>query len=177
MHSAEDRVAIPLSKAKVVLLIVLALVFVVGGLWLFNIADAQSRYAPIYVKAIALLSIGLFGLSGAYGLVRLFDDSPGLILDAEGIIDNSSMAAAGRVPWREIRDIQVVSIGGQAFLAFIVTDPEKYLSKGNILSRMLVKANYKIYGAPIFIGARALKVKFEDLQEQIQNLRRKHSNA
>lgn len=177
MHSTDDRIAIPSSKVKLVLLTVGALLFVGAGIWLFDIADTQSRYAPIYVKGISVLAIGFFGLCALYGLLRLFDGAPGLVLDREGIIDNSSGVAAGRVAWREIRDIRVMSVSGQRFLAFVVNDPEKYLGKGNIVSRLFVKLNYKMYGTPIFISSHSLKVKFEDLEKLIQDFRRKHSNA
>jgi hypothetical protein len=177
MHSTDDRIVIPSSKVKLVLLTIGAFLFVGGGFWLFDVADTPSRYAPLYVKGISVLTIGFFGLCGLYGLVKLFDASPGLVLDREGIIDNSSGVAAGRVAWREIRDIQILSISGQRFLAFVVHDPQKYLDRGNILSRVLVKLNYKIYGTPIFISANSLKVNFEDLEQQVQDFRRKHGNA
>lgn len=172
-----DRITIASSKVKLTLLTAGAALFVAGGIWLFGLADTQSRYSPIYVKGVSVLTIGFFGLCGLYGLLKLFDGSPGLVLDREGIIDNSSGVAAGRISWREIRDIQVRSIGGQRFVAVMVADPEKYLGKGNFLSRFFVKANYKMYGTPIFISAHSLKVKFEDLEKQIQDFRKRSSNA
>lgn len=177
MHSTDDRVVIASSKVKLVLLTVGALLFVAAGFWLFDIADSQRRYAAIYVKGVSVLAIGFFGLCGFYGLLKLFNSSPGLVLDREGIIDNSSAIAAGRVAWREIRDIRVMSVSGQRLLAVIVDDPERYLDRGNVLGRMFVKMNYKLYGTPIFISSHALKVKFEELEKQIQDFRARHSRT
>jgi hypothetical protein len=154
-----------------------ALLFVVGGVWLFDIAETRGPYASIYVKGVGVLAVGFFGLCALCGFVKLFDRAPGLVLDREGIIDNSSGVAPGRVLWSEIRDIQAMSISGQRFLAFIVRDPEKYLSKGNIVSRLFVKLNYKMYGTPIFISSHSLKTNFVDLENQIRDFRRKHGNA
>lgn len=53
-------------------------------------------------------------------------------------------------------------------------DPEKYLGKGNALRRFFAKMNHKTYGTPIFISATALKVKFEELEKQIQDFRRRN---
>lgn len=174
MDGAEDRIAIASSKVKLVLLTAGALLFVAGGIWLFDIADAQRRYAPVYVKGVSLLAIGFFGLCALYGLFRLFDGSPGLILDREGIIDNASAIAAGRVAWRDIRDIRVMSVSGQRFLALVVDDPGKYLGQGNLLRRFFVRMNYKLYGTPIFISAHSLRMKFEDLEKLVDDFRRRH---
>lgn len=177
MHGTDDRIVIASSKVKLVLLTVGAFLFVAAGIWLFDIADTQRRYASIYVKGVSVLAIGFFGLCGLYGLLKLFDGAPGLVLDREGIIDNSSGIAAGRVAWREIRDIRVMSVSGQRLLAVIVDDPEKYLGRGNVLSRLFVTMNYKLYGTPIFISSHSLKVNFYDLEKQIRDVRKTYSDA
>ena len=168
MHSTHDRIVIASSKLKLGLMLLGAFLFVAGGLWLYAIADTQGRYSPIYVKAVSVAAIGFFGLCGIFVLFKLFDRSPGLILDREGIIDNSSGVSAGRVAWRDIRDIQVISVYGQRFLAFVVGEPEKYLGKGNLVKRWFVRMNYRMYGTPVFISANTLKMKLDDLEEQIR---------
>jgi hypothetical protein len=169
-----ERIVIASSKLKLGLMLLGAFLFVAGGLWLYAIADTQGRYPPIYVKAVSVAAIGFFGLCGIFVLFKLFDGSPGLILDREGIIDNSSGVAAGRVAWRDIRDIQVVSVSGQCFLAFVVGEPEKYLGKGNFVKRWFVKMNYRMYGTPVFISANSLKVKLDDLEQQIRDFYGRH---
>ena len=177
MDSRGGQVVIALSKTKLVLLVAGAFLFVALGFWLVEIADNQGRYPPIYVKGVSIAAIGFFGVCALYGLRKMFDGSPGLVLDREGIIDNSSGISAGRVFWREIRDVQVVSISGQRLLAFMVDEPEKYLGKGNILTRYLVNWNYRRYGSPVFISANSLKIGFDELLKQVQEFRSKHGNA
>src|SRR5262245_20782745 len=172
MHGT-DRVVIALSKVKLSFLVVGALLFVAAGIWMLAIADAQTRYLSIYVKGVAIIAIGFFGLCALYGLHKLLDGAPGLILDREGIMDNSSGIAAGRVAWREVRDIQVVTIHRQRLLGVIVSNPEKYLGRGNLLIRLFRKMNYRWYGTPVFISAHGLKVTFEDLETQIRDFRAK----
>jgi hypothetical protein len=175
--NAGERIVIPSSKLKLVLISMGALLFVASGIWLFAIADAQGRYAATYVKGVSVLGIVFFGVCGLYGLFKLLDRAPGLVLDREGIIDNSSALAAGRVAWREIRNIQAVTIKGQRFLALLVNDPEKYLDRGNVLVRLFVKMNHNMYGTPILIGSHSLAVKFDDLEKQIEDFRRAYGNA
>jgi hypothetical protein len=176
MSNADGRIAIASSKLKLALMTLGAVLFVAGGLVLFAIADTQSRFPPIYVKVVSVLAIAFFGLCMVYGVLKLFDGAPGLVLDREGIIDNSSALAAGRVAWHEIRDIHVVSVKGQRFIALVVRDPGKYLGKGNVLIRWFVEMNYKMYGTPILISAHSLKMRFDDLANQIEHFRRKHGN-
>lgn len=167
-----ERIVVASSKVKVALLTAGALLFVALGVWLLEIADVQRRFPPLYVKGASVLAIGFFGLCLVFWLIKLFDGSPGLVLDREGIIDNSSALAAGRVAWREIRDVRVISVQGQRFLAFVVDDPERYLGKGSILKRFLVKMNYRMYGTPIFISAHSLKMNFNELEKLIAEFRR-----
>lgn len=174
MHGMHDRIVIASSKSKLGLMMLGAILFVAGGLWLFAIADTQGRYPPIYVKAVSVVAIGFFGVCGIFVLQKLFDDSPGLVLDREGMVDNSSGVAAGRVAWRDIRDIQIMSVSGQRFLAVVVGEPEKYLGKGHFLKRWMVRMNYRSYGTPVFISANSLKVKLDDLEEQIRDFHRRY---
>lgn len=177
MHNTDDRIVIALSKFKLTLITGGAILFVLVGIWLFGIADTQTRDSPLYLKGVSVLAVGFFGLCGIYGLVKLFDGSPGLVLDREGVVDNSSALAVGRVPWRDIHDVEALSISGQHFLALVVLDPEKYLGKGNILRRLFVRLNYKLYRTPICISANALEIEFEDLEKHIHDFRQRYDNA
>jgi hypothetical protein len=177
MHGADDRVVIASSKTKLLLIIAGALLFVATGVWLLAIADTQRRYPPLYVEAVSVAAIAFFGLCAIYGLIKLLDRSPGLVLDREGIIDNSSALAAGRVRWNEINDIRVVTVSGQRFLAVFVADPGRYLGRGNALIRWFVSMNYKLYGTPIFIASHSLKAKFEDLEKQVRDYRARLSGV
>ena len=175
--TADERVAIALSRTKLVLLTLGAFLFVALGTWLIEIADVQRQYPPLYVKGAAWLAIGFFGPCGLYGLLKLLDRAPGFVLDREGLIDNSSGLAAGRVPWREIREIRIASERGQRFLALVVDDPEKYIRRGNALRRYAAGWNHRRYGTPVLISAIALKTSLEDLERQVRDFRGRHGSA
>jgi len=66
MQGTDDRIVISSSKVKSILLTIGALLFVAGGIWLFDVADTQSRYSPAYVKGVSVLATGFFGLCGLY---------------------------------------------------------------------------------------------------------------
>jgi len=177
MTNAGDRIEIPLSKAKLLVLIVGAALFVALGVWLFLTADKQVRYDPSYVKGVAIVAIGFFELCGAYGLTKLFGNRPGLILDSAGLVDNSSAFAVGRVAWNEIRDIRVLSIRRQRFLALIVRDPGKYLCQGSFVRQYLKTKTFELTGSPVTIASNALRIGFDDLEKLLRAYWRKYGGG
>ncbi len=101
VNQVPDQIVIPLSRTKIVLLFLGAVAFVLLSVWLWTIADHQTRHNPLYVKAVAIAGASFFGLCAGFAFIKLFDTKPGLIIDSDGIVDNSSGVSAGRVPWQE----------------------------------------------------------------------------
>ncbi len=159
------EVVIPLSKGKNVLLLLGAVAFVVGSIWLWSIADAQRRYHPIVVRATSVVGTRFFGACAIYGTLKLFDDRPGLVIDETGILDNSSAVAGGSVPWTDVVGVGQWEISGQRFVVIFVKEPEKYIKRGNYLCRMLTAANVKLVGSPIAISPNALQMSFDHLMQ------------
>src|SRR5215510_4090513 len=143
-NETAERLLIPLSKAKIVLLLMGSAVFVATGFFLWANADQFS--SPMYVEAVAIAGIGFFGLCGLFALFKLLDRAPGLILDAEGIVDNSSGVSAGRIPWSDICGFKTTSVQKQKFLTIEVQNAQTYLGKANFLKRQLVALNMKYFG-------------------------------
>lgn len=172
MLSFEEK-TIYLSKVKITFLIVLAIMFVVLGVWLLTldpqrIENARRFNSPVLIYGTAIAAIVFFGLCGIVGVRKLFDNSPGLILTAEGIYDNSSGVSGGLIPWREVVGISEYQIQRQKFVSILVQDPEKYVKRGNALKRMTNRANIKMCGTPINISANALKISYAELLQSIQ---------
>jgi len=171
------EVVIPLSKGKVVLLILGALTFVAGSIWIWSIADGQTRYNPLYVKAVAIAGVSFFGLCAIYGCLKVFDTQSGLIIDDQGIVDNSSAVAAGRILWNEVVALNVSEIAGQRFITVVVADPQKFVGRGNFLSRMLNAANTNMTGSPINISSQSLALKFDELVQAMTSAFEKHKGT
>ena len=163
-----DQTIIQLSKRRLILLLVGSCAFVVGGIWMSRAeVDPRDpmaffRYPPV-VHGTGLACIAFFGLTGAVSFWKLFDKRPGLVLNAEGLIDNSSGSAAGPVPWSDIAGFEVVQIFGQKLLIVKMVDPNRYAEIGSPPIRTLRRMNLKLCGSPIALSSNALRIDFAEL--------------
>jgi len=169
----EEQIEIPLSKTKMLLTLLGSLLFVALGLWLLINPPESNHWLfgnPTVIIISGLASVIFFGLVAATVFRKFSDKNPGLTINRLGIIDNSSGASAGLIPWTDIQEIKISQIMSQKFLMFIVSNPEDYLEKvTNPLKRNAMKINYKTYGSPISISSNALQTNFDDLHKLLIN--------
>ncbi|KAF2516460.1 STM3941 family protein [Flavobacterium foetidum] len=170
--SSANQIEIPLSKKKMFLSLVISVLFICLGIW-FLTAPPTSNH-PIYGNPILFFSCGIvsvifFGYAGFTIFKKLGDKKPGLLINSEGITDNSSNIAAGIVLWSDITRISTVNVMNQKFLIIAVKNPNEYINRqSGILKRKTAEMNYKTYGSPISISANTLKTNFKDLYDLLQ---------
>lgn len=175
-----EQIEIPLSKNKMILALLSSIVFVAIGFW-FLINQPKGNHWLLGNQTlsyiIGLASILFFGI-GAIAIIRTISDKkPGLTINRQGIIDNSSGVSAGPIPWSDIHEIKITQVMGQKFLMIIVGNPEDYLEKvRNPLKRNAMKINHKSYGSPISISSNALQTNFDELHKLL-NAKMKEFNS
>ena len=167
----KDRIEIPLSKTKILLLFTGSLVFVCLGIFFAyqpDIFTTSLINRPEYVRILGLLAVLLFGLCSIFLFRKLFDSKLGLVIDQQGITDNSSGTSVGLIEWKDIEGIDFLQIASTKFLLLSTSQPDKYISKApNGLAKRAMKANNKLYGSPLCISSNALKIRFEELQKLV----------
>lgn len=166
---------IPLSKTKLRFLAWASLGFVAAAAWLWFFPEQFRRWPPEVVQVVAAIAAAGFGLCAIYLGLKQRDPGPGLVIDAQGIVDNSSGIAAGRVPWSEIEGFKVHQVQSQRFLAVQVRDPGKYVARASALMRPVVALNLKLYGSPIQISAVALQIDFDELVAAVTQAHAAHA--
>ena len=177
--SEENQIEIPLSKQKLYLMLFGSIIFVGIGTWL--VVNPPKSNHPIFGNPMIILISGIsaivfFGYIAFTLFKKLPDNKPGLIINSEGIIDNSSGVSAGIVLWKDIIEISTSTVMNQQFLMFIVKNPEEYINRQNgIVKRKAMEMNYRTYGSPISISANTLDTNFEELYELLQ--RKLNENA
>lgn len=164
---------IALSKGKMALLLILALLFVAAGAWMFQLDPAEiarnGRYRnPAFVHGTGIAGMLFFGAAALLLVRKLFDRRPGLIVDAEGIVDNASGIAAGRIPWDDILGFEQRRIYNQRLLSVLLKNPDAYVARSGALRRLLQRGNLAMGYSPVMLSSNALSVDFDTLFALLQ---------
>ncbi len=163
-HSEE--IVIPLSKTKLTLALIGSITFVVIGIW-FVVAPPATNVSllrnPVTLLIVGIVAILFFGLIGVLIAKKLKDDKPGLIINHEGINDNSG-AINGLIKWDDLQEISVLKISGQKLIMLFVSNPQEYIDReANVLKRKTMQLNFKTYDSPLSLSANSLKCNFDEL--------------
>lgn len=168
----DTQIEIPLSKNKMVVSLLGTICFVGFGFWfLINPSKINKSIFghPILIFVVGLVSILFFGLVAITIIKKFSNNKVGLIINQEGIIDNSSGVSAGIVLWIDIDEIKTAQVMNQKFLMIIVKNPRLYIDReNNIIKRKGMQMNLSSYGSPISISTNSLKINFDDLQELLK---------
>jgi hypothetical protein len=181
-----DETVIETSMAKLVRLVLASCAFVAPGAWLLSFDAEEIRsgrsfgffyHSPPLAYGVGLAAVVFGGLTGLYGVRKMFDKRPGLVLNSAGLVDNASGVAAGFIPWSDVTGARVHEIHNQKMLVINLRDPRKYLDRGGALKRALHKASYKMGSGPVSISSVSLKMDFPELVSLFERYLRKYGGA
>ncbi len=168
----DNEIKIPLSKNKIIVIFFGALLFVFLGTW-FVIDPEKFAYRifhnPDIIRIVGIVSVVFFGICTLFIFRKLFEQKFGLIINKDGIIDNSNATSIGLIKWSDIIGIRVIQVFSQKFIMIDVSNPEEYIRlKKKGIGKMAMKANYNKYGSPISINTNTLKTNFTELISLIE---------
>lgn len=175
-----QKIEIPTSRTKLILILISSILFVVGGIYLTKNPEefiSLKFRNPEIIRIVGIVAVCFFGLVCIYVVPKLFDKKPGLILDDNGITDNSSAISVGLILWKDIISIRTIKVQSTKFLIIKVKNPKKYLSGSSKFKNFLLKANMKMYGTPLSISSNGLKYNFNNLEELVKMGFEKHKNS
>jgi hypothetical protein len=180
--AASDERIVPVSRRKVLMLVIGAVGFVALGFWMFQLDSAwiesQRRFNnPLLIHAFGVVAMVFFGACGLVGIRRLFDSKPGLVLSSSGILIAASAASAELIPWSDITRFDTYVIHRQKMLVVKLAAPEKYMSAGGSLRQALQRANMQLVGSPFAISSGTLKIKFDELVTLCNEYLEKYRNG
>lgn len=167
-----SRIEIPLSKTKIILLVISSIAFIIFGV-LF-ILNPDKFISPIFrnpqiLRLIGLGAILFFSVTGLFGCRKLFDKKIGLIVDEYGITDNTNASSVGLIEWADITGIETAEVMSTKFLLIYTLNPDKYLDSVKGFKRKLMQGNMKMYGTPLAITSNTVNYNFNELERLIQN--------
>lgn len=169
-HQIMDRIEIPLSKSKLLLILLGGLAFVIiGVIFIINperfVSARMSN--PELLRLLGIASIVFFGALTMYAIKKLLGNPIGLVIDEEGIIDNTNAAGIGLIKWADITGLERVQVKSTKILLVHISNPEEYLNRTKGFKKLLIKGNYNMYGTPLSITSNTLKYNFNDLERLI----------
>lgn len=163
-----NEIKIGLSKKKNFLAFLGSIVFILLGIQF--ILSPEQYVSFIHrnvelIKIIGFASVSFFGICLVYILFKILDKKPGLIINENGIIDNSNASSVGLISWSKIIGIRTQQVMSTKFLLIDVSNPIEFIEKSPSLKASLMKANFRMYGTPLSITSNSLNYNFDDLEK------------
>jgi hypothetical protein len=166
------QIEIPLSKKKMTWGLIISIIFIGAGIWMIFSPPEKNHLLfgnSTFLFVAGLTSVLFFGLTAIVIVKKIPDNKAGLIINDEGIFDNSNGVSTGLVLWTDIKEIKVAQVMSQKFLMFIVNNPQDYIDRQtNTLKKKGMQMNLNFYGSPISISANALTTNFDNLYGLLQ---------
>lgn len=159
----DNELRIPASRLKLVGTLAGALAFVGLGVLMMI---TESRHG-LFAKLIGLVCVGFFGAVAVSVLKHLLTLGSAVIINAKGIVDNSSGVSVGFIAWDEIAEIREYTVQNQTFLGIELKDVNKVLARQPKWKRRVIRANLKLGAAPVNIPQSVLGVTVSDLVLEI----------
>lgn len=165
-----DRIEIPLSKKKILILLIAGILFVIAGIFFIITPETFVLIKnPEKVRLVGMVSVIFFGACLIYCFRKLFDKKMGLIIDQYGITDNTNGTSVGLIEWKDITKIATWEFKSTKLLLIFISNPHKYIDRANGLKKILMKTNMKMCGTPLSITSNSLRCNFSDLEKLIKS--------
>lgn len=167
-----SKTTIPLSKTKYIRLIVCyVLLTLVGFAFLYYILFIAVKIKLGYLLLFAFLSI--VGLAGVVmALKDLYrKDKTGLLVSELGLYFTGTPIAKkiGFVPWREVKSIKEGKVHGVPFIAFLLHNPQNYVTQ------MPTQYKKSVFENGLIVNSSNLETDHESLKRLVLNYFNKYN--
>ncbi|SFU19082.1 hypothetical protein SAMN04489724_0095 [Algoriphagus locisalis] len=162
-------IEIPLSKTKITLYFIGALMFVLLGI-VFSYEPStfiSFRYpSPTLIRLAGIASLMFFGVCLLFITRKLVDSKIGLRISDAGIWVNSNNFEIGLIEWDDITGFRTVKISYTKLIIVKTRKPAKYIDRTtNVLAKRTMRSNHRTLGSPLTIMARSLSIDSDELEQ------------
>lgn len=151
-----NEIKVGVSRARMITMLIGALCFVAGGIFLLVIGDEPW---------IAWMNIIFFGGGALVFARQIADNRPRLVIDARGVYDRT--LNVGVIEWPDIVDATTRRIQGNAFICLHLRDPAKYTAHLSPMMLRMVEMNRKLGFTELSLNLSGTNVDPEQLRELI----------
>jgi hypothetical protein len=167
------EVIVPLNKIKLRKYLGISIVFVGIGVYILTI-DAEKQIGFLndnfLLKMVGIILILFFSISLVYYIKKWRDKKPALIINNDGILDNTSMFSVGHILWKDTKYISVEEVYTNRSICIFLDNADKYLNRQtNFLKRKFMQLNSKKRGLYVTFPEAALDYNFDELNNILKS--------
>lgn len=159
-----DSIVIYPKIGKLILLGFGSFLFVVLGV-IFAFNQVELGISLFAVIIASYIGVPFFGLCFLYYVKRIIIRKPSLVVNKDGITDNSSLISIGLMKWSEIERIYLYDYMGQKFIGIIPYDYQSIISNIHPMKKAVINMNKRMIEAPINIVQNTVSVPLEQIIE------------
>lgn len=166
-----------LTRSLKVLVEIIVLVIIAFVVFVFLMGNELGwRDLPfMMIPLSAMIALALLGIGFVYRrYYKQRHNRPGLVIDAEGLLDNFAKGGPLRIWRRDIAGVDAAwgrdSYVGRHYvprenlIVLKLVDPKEYIKRQRSFgARKVMQINLKMYGSPICFNDDILDIKFKDL--------------
>jgi hypothetical protein len=173
----DNEVYIEKSNFKILLMLIGAILFVIGGFLIILGPPSDSK--PLIVIIIGGYGGIIFFGYGTYVLIRqLLSSKVGIKINNSGFIFDNTHPNDCFLKWDEIEQIETIYVRKQKILNIYLTDPEAFIDRQeNKLKKRIMRFNLDNYGTPVSISTNGLKIKHDQLKAILQTWIQKNKST
>ncbi|NLL04867.1 MAG: hypothetical protein GX270_03565 [Clostridiaceae bacterium] len=171
----DNEIIIKQSQLKQFLIMLLAIIMVAVSIFVFC-SDINLFGVNFLNKIIGGFVTIFFGACLLFIIIRFFKPKDILVIDKNGITDNSSAISIGFIPWKDVKSSYITTVSTQTFIAIELNNFEEKLKELSFLKRIMLKINLKMGYAPVSIVLNSTKHKPKEVLEIIQKYKEIYDN-
>jgi len=162
VYTAEEIVEYP-NRQRWLGLSLAAAVFVVLGLFMVFGFPGDEQSPPLAYIVVGIICILFFGFCFLHIVSRLINPRPSIVINREGINDQSSAISGGSLKWHEIKEIMLFEFMGQHFIGLQLHDTAGYLAGQSGMKKLLMRLNKRMVQATVNISQQSVRIPLDQL--------------
>jgi len=186
MPKTADETIISFDGAKLYMVTCFCVLCIMACCWDWNNHTPSASPRNALYNAIvtnppvhhALLTVGimLFGFMAIANIRKMMGKKHGVILNAEGITDDTNLFSVGFVPWEDILEFKLRRGRNSKWISVKVKNPNHYINRASFLKQAGLMCNHSVGITPVCITTAQLEVSSEELLALCNEYLEKHGS-
>lgn len=175
MFDGMKKTEIYSSRKKAFWVLVISLLFVIGGVYMVLEAENFDHQSDLGVRIAGVLGILFFGLGIFVAIGRIVRNKLILVIDSVGIDVNPEKSPSERIEWKNIEGFDVIGGKGAKIILIIVNNPGYWIEREqNPVRKKMMKFNLGYCGTPFSVSANATRSSHDELLKILNESRQKY---